>query len=160
MDEGGVDLYKQVEVKFIPGRKAVMTMKVDGVETGEKITLSDFDDKEKLHELFKEKGFEKYSEEEIAEQRRIKQKEAEEIADERQKRLRGNINQLTKPMTGGKISSKMLKTLAIDENMSTAQQKAEVKKRIQGLKEARDNYMMVGLPDDRPKNAKQSAVAQ
>jgi len=62
-------------------------------------------------------------------------------------------------MSGGKISSKMLKTLAIDEKLSTAQQKAEVKKRIQGLKEARDNYMMVGLPDDRP-NAKQSAVAQ
>jgi hypothetical protein len=40
--------------------------------------------------------------------------------------------------------------LAIDEKLSTAQQKAEVKKRIQGLKEARDNYMMVGLPDDRP----------
>ena len=158
MDEGGVDLYKQVEVKFIPGRKAVMTIKVDGVEK-EKVTLSDFDDKEKLHDLFKEKGFEKYSEEEIAEQRRMKQEEAEEIADERQKRLRGNINQLTKPMTGGKISSKMLKTLAIDEKLSTAQQKAEVKKRIQGLKEARDNYMMVGLPDDRP-NAKQSAVAQ
>ena len=149
-EEGGVDLYKQVEVKFIPGRKAVMTIYNDGVEK-EKVTLSDYNDKEKLHELFVEKGFEKYSEEEIAEQRRMKQEEAEAVANERQKRLRGNINQLTKPITGGKISTKMLKDLTIDEKLSTAQQKAELKERIKGLKQERDNYMMVGMPDDRPK---------
>ena len=143
----GVDLYKQVEVKFIPGRQAIMTIYKDGIEK-EKVTLSDYDDKYLLHALFVEKGFEKYSDEELAEQRQTKQEEEEEIDEERQNRLRGNINQLTKPMTGGKISKKMLSLLA-DEKLSPAQQKVELKQKIKGLKVARDNYMMVGMPDDR-----------
>ena len=153
----GVDLYKKVEVEFIPGRKAVMTIYQDGAEI-EKITLSDYNDKEKLHELFIEKGFEKYNDEELAEIRRMKQEVKEANDKEAMNRLRGNINQLTKPMTGGKISTKMLKDLSVSAagNLNKAQQKAAVKEKIKELKQARDNYMMVGLPDDRPK-AKESS---
>lgn len=152
----GVDLYKKVDVEFIPGRKAVMTIYQDGAEK-EKITLSDYNDKEKLHELFIEKGFEKYDEEELAEIRRMKQEVEEANDKEAMNRLRGNINQLTKPMTGGKISTKMLKDyLSVAGNLNKAQQKAAVKEKIKELKQARDNYMMVGMPDERPK-AKESS---
>jgi hypothetical protein len=144
-----------VDVTFIPGRKAVMTIYKDGMEK-EKITLSDYNDKEKLHALFLEKGFEKYSEEEIAEIRRMKQEVEDETVKERQKRLRGNINQLTKPMTGGKLSSKLMRDLNVDDkHISRAHQVAEVKKKIKEMKEARDNFMMVGMPDDRPKESSQ-----
>jgi hypothetical protein len=130
-----------VEVEFIPGKKAILTVYKDGVEQ-EKITLSDYNDKEKLHALFMEKGFEKYIQTNEVEDDNVK---------ERQKRLRGNINQLTKPMTGGHISNKMLRHLNVDDKLlSKAQQKAEVKKKIKEMKEARKNFMMVGMPDDRP----------
>jgi len=149
----GVDLYKQVEVEFIPGRKAVMTIYQDGVET-EKVTLSDYNDEEKLHELFLGKGFEKFSEEELAEIRRLQQELVDATDKEAVKRLRGNINQLSKPLTGGKISSKMLKDLnVLGKYHNEAKEKAAVKEKIKEFKEARENYMMVGLPDDRPKES-------
>jgi len=148
----GVDLYKKVDVEFIPGRKAVMTIYQDGVEN-EKITLSDYNDKEKLHALFIEKGFQKYDEEELAEIRQMKQEVEDANDKEAKKRLRGNINQLTKPITGGKISSKMLRDLSVAGNLNKAQQKAAVKEKIKEMKQARENYMMVGMPDDRPKES-------
>ena len=40
----GVDRYKDVEVNFISGRKAVLTIFEDGKER-EKVTLSDYNDK-------------------------------------------------------------------------------------------------------------------
>lgn len=128
-----------------------MTIYKDGAER-ERITLSDYNDTEKLHALFIEKGFEKYSEEELAELRRMKQ-EVEEANDrEAMKRLRGNINQLTKPMTGGKISREMLRDLnVLGKYHNKAKEKAEIKEKIKEMKDARDNYMMVGMPDDRPK---------
>ena len=49
-----------------------MTIFKDGVEQ-EKVTLSDFDDTEKLHTLFEAKGFPKYSEAEMAERRKMKE---------------------------------------------------------------------------------------
>lgn len=67
-EPGGVDLYKNVEVRFISGRKAVLTIFNDGREL-EKITLSDYDDKKQLHELFKQKGFDKHSESELQQRR-------------------------------------------------------------------------------------------
>ena len=132
-----------------------MTIYQDGAEI-EKITLSDYNDKEELHELFIEKGFEKYNEEELAEIRRMKQEVEEANDKEAMNRLRGNINQLTKPMTGGKLSTKMLEDLSVAGNLNKAQKKAAVKEKIKELKEARDNYMMVGMPDERPK-AKESS---
>eukprot|EP00986_Skeletonema_menzelii_P002132 scaffold593_cov147-Skeletonema_menzelii.AAC.3 len=129
-----------------------MTIYQDGVEN-EKITLSDYNDKEKLHALFIEKGFQKYDEEELAEIRQMKQEVEDANEKEAKKRLRGNINQLTKPITGGKISSKMLRDLSVAGNLNKAQQKAAVKEKIKEMKQARENYMMVGMPDDRPKES-------
>lgn len=57
-----------MEVRFISGRKAVLTIFNDGREL-EKITLSDYDDKKQLHELFKQKGFDKHSESELQQRR-------------------------------------------------------------------------------------------
>lgn len=128
-----------------------MTIYKDGKES-ERVTLSDYNDKEKLHELFREKGFEKYTEVELEEMRRLKKEEEEANEEEQQKSLRGNINQLTKPLTGGKLSSKMLRNLkADDKHISRAHQMADIKKKIKEMKKARDDFMMVGLPDDRPK---------
>lgn len=62
--------YKEVEVNFISGRKAVLTIFKDGKEQ-EKITLSDYNDKDKLHALFVEKGFTKYSDIELTERRKM-----------------------------------------------------------------------------------------
>ncbi len=47
-----------------------MTILKDGREL-EKVTLSDYDDKEKLHHLFANKGFIKYTNEEVAARRTI-----------------------------------------------------------------------------------------
>ena len=69
LEPNGVDLYRNVQVNFIHGKKAVLTIfKGEGSnkEEVEKITLSDFDDNEKLHALFLEKGFGKYTDEEVA----------------------------------------------------------------------------------------------
>ena len=147
-----MDLYKNVEVKFIPGRQAVMTIYNKEGEQLEKITLSDYNDKEKLHELFIEKGFEKYSDEELAEIRKEKEEAEAELEAERQKRLRGNINQLAKPLTGQKMSKTMLRAMKANPKLSRAHQIAQVKDDIEKMKRARKDFMMVGMPDDRPKS--------
>ena len=58
------DQYENLTVKFIPGRKAILTILDDGKET-EKIVLSDYNDREKMHALLAEKGFKKKSSEEL-----------------------------------------------------------------------------------------------
>ena len=58
------DQYENLTVKFIPGRKAILTILNDGKET-EKIVLSDYNDREKMHALLAEKGFKKKSSEEL-----------------------------------------------------------------------------------------------
>lgn len=60
-----------MEVKFVPGRKAVLTIYDDGVER-EKITLSNYKTKPDMHKLMVEKGFERMSEEEIQEMRDLR----------------------------------------------------------------------------------------
>lgn len=47
-----------MEVKYVPGRKAVLTIYNDDIEM-EKITLSDYKTKKDMHNLFLEKGFRK-----------------------------------------------------------------------------------------------------
>ena len=59
-----------MEVNFISGRQAVLTILKDGREL-EKVILSDYDDKDKLHHLFAIKGFIKYTNEEVAARRKI-----------------------------------------------------------------------------------------
>jgi hypothetical protein len=75
----GVDLYKDVTVNYIAGKKAVLTIynnnnnnKDDETEI-EKITLSDYNDKTKLHDLFNDKGFTKYTQDEINARRKIEE---------------------------------------------------------------------------------------
>lgn len=58
------DQYENLTVKFIPGRKAILTILDDGKEA-EKIVLSDYNDREKMHALLAEKGFKKKSSEEL-----------------------------------------------------------------------------------------------
>jgi len=48
--------YKGVEVEFVKGKKAIMTIYDDGEEV-ESITLSDYSTKEAMHRLMEEKGF-------------------------------------------------------------------------------------------------------
>ncbi|KAL7452338.1 hypothetical protein ACHAXS_000273, partial [Conticribra weissflogii] len=121
-EEGGVDLYKNVKVNFIHGRKAVLTIYRDGVET-EKVTLSDYNDKMKLHELFVEKGFEKYSFAEVRERRmRLKREEEEKL------KVRNNDSKMDRGFLRNARTN--LKT------------KRELKEKIKQLKEARANYMM------------------
>jgi hypothetical protein len=113
-DLNGVDLYKNVEVHFISGKRAVLTIFEGGREL-EKITLSDYNDKEKLHTLFAEKGFVKYTGVELAERRKV---EAEE--------------------TGS-----LQKTLEAQRySLSKREQKLQMKERLKKLQTARDNYMI------------------
>lgn len=64
--DSGAVIYRNVEVEFIRGKKATMSIMEDGGEV-ENIILSDYEEKgeEGMHDLFKEKGFEKMSPEEI-----------------------------------------------------------------------------------------------
>jgi hypothetical protein len=71
----GVDLYKDVTVNYIAGKKAVLTIynsSKDETEI-EKIILSDYDDTTKLHDLFIDKGFTKYTQYEIDTRRKIEE---------------------------------------------------------------------------------------
>jgi hypothetical protein len=71
--------YQGVEVVYIPGRKAVLTIYNDEREQ-EQITLSDYATKAEMHALMVEKGFVKKGEEEIVEMKRrnVEQKQEEE----------------------------------------------------------------------------------
>jgi len=52
----GAESYRNVEIVFIHGRQAVLTIFEDGAEK-EKITLSDYKTQEEMHNLFAAKGF-------------------------------------------------------------------------------------------------------
>jgi len=100
----------------------VLTIYREGVET-EKVTLSDYNDKMKLHELFVEKGFEKYSFLELKERRMQLKREEEE-------KLKSGNN-------GRKMDRGFLRNVRTD-----LKKKSELKEKIKQLKEARANYMM------------------
>ena len=107
-----------MQVNFIPGKKAILTVYQDGVET-EKITLSDYNDTKKLHDLFLAKGFVKYTEVELMEVRQRAMKEKEENAE------------------AGRMKTGFLRNVRTD-----LQKKRELKEKIKKLKNARENYMM------------------
>lgn len=131
-EENGVDTYKDVEVRFISGRKAVMTIYKDGKEQ-EKITLSDFNDKDKLHALFKEKGFVQYTDVEYKERRKMKEEE---------EKKNNNVQQASQ--------GRVLRPTSVRGRPQTAAnpklRKREMKERLKQLKEARENFMTVGQP--------------
>ena len=116
----GVDLYKDVTVSYIPGKKALLTIynNKDGHEL-EKITLSDYDDKTKLHDLFKDKGFTKYTQDEVDARRKI-----EELHNGKE-RHRLNLQ---------------------DKMMNPAEHKLVMKEKMREMIEARKQFE-AGLPD-------------
>lgn len=96
--------YQGVEVEYVHGRNAVLTIYKDGEEQ-EQITLSDFKTKEEMHALMVEKGFVKKSEEEIAEMRRLnkeKEDEEERVKQEREAETRRRIQQASEKAQGNK----------------------------------------------------------
>ena len=111
-----------MEVNFISGRKAILTIYKDGAEQ-EKVTLSDYDDTDKLHSLFVEKGFEKYAEEEMVAQRKMKEAQQPPPAGGGGGGLR-NKNKNARP--GQPLSPKLKKT--------------EMKEKLRKLKEAREKF--------------------
>jgi hypothetical protein len=62
----GAITYRNVEINFVHGRTATMTILKDGNEV-ERIILSDYENQgeEAMHGLFREKGFEQLSDEEL-----------------------------------------------------------------------------------------------
>ncbi|KAL7552035.1 hypothetical protein ACHAWF_015263 [Thalassiosira exigua] len=102
----------------------------DGKEV-EKITLSDYNDKAKLNALFAQKGFQKYTTEEMAVQRKMK--EEKEMKDKNTEALRKKTNRV----------AEMLKP---DAQLSQKLRRKEAKEKLRALKNARENYMMVGAP--------------
>ena len=93
-DEGAVT-YRNVEVEFIHGRKATMTIYNDGMEV-EKIVLSEYESEgqEAMHKLFQEKGFEQLAGEELSlkiEMRDEKQRKADEEREALRRQAREEI---------------------------------------------------------------------
>lgn len=112
-------------MNFISGRKAVLTIFNDGKEL-EKITLSDYNDKEKLHQLFAEKGFTKYSGEELTERRKMKEiKEKQDAAENAAANAAAGVG---------------------NSQPSPKLRKREMKEKLHKLKRARENFMVVGQP--------------
>ena len=76
----GAHSYKNVDIEFVSGKKAIMTIYKDGISV-EEIHLHEYEEfentAEKLHALFAEKGFERLTEEETK-QRIVAMQQAEE----------------------------------------------------------------------------------
>ena len=58
-------MYHNVEIEYIHGRTATLTIYEDGIEV-EKVTLSDYKTRDEMHQLFQAKGFVMKSPEEIS----------------------------------------------------------------------------------------------
>eukprot|EP01082_Thalassiosira_pseudonana_P006967 g14926.t1 g14926 contig21:173539-174825(-) len=92
LEYGEAESYRNVEVKYVPGKQAVLTIyegegeEVEGWVEKEKIVLSELETKEEMHALMVDKGFELRSEEEIAERKAEKEKEEKELAEMRKRR--------------------------------------------------------------------------
>ena len=108
-----------------------MTIYKDGKEQ-EKITLSDYNDKNKLHQLFNEKGFTKYSETELAARRKMKEEQAKTYA-----------AQLNRPFQKGHTQNFVpAKFVPSKLRGGDRNKKAEMKDRLRKLKQARENFML------------------
>lgn len=58
---GEAEEYENVEVRYIKGRKAILTIYDDDTEL-EKIILSDYETREEMHKMMVNKGFAKKNE--------------------------------------------------------------------------------------------------
>jgi len=79
----GAEMYRNVDIEYIHGRTATLTIFEDGVEV-EQIILSDYKTRDDMHALFQEKGFVRKSSEEIAEV--VERKRLDEEAESAQAR--------------------------------------------------------------------------
>lgn len=109
LKDGEAEEYQNVEVTFIPGRKAVLTIYESGKER-EKVTLSDISTKPEMHKLMVDKGFERKSEDEIralkavVESRKKQENNKLEAARENAKRMMENRKK-TMEERNGKLAS-------------------------------------------------------
>ena len=124
MEKNGVDQYKEVEVNFISGREAVLTIFQNGKEL-EKVTLSDYDDRNKLHQLFVEKGFAKFTNEEIARRREITE----------QQRKVGEES-----VANSQSKEKSSRQIRLERRQQKMREKMRMRVKMRELKEARENF--------------------
>jgi hypothetical protein len=104
-------------------RKAVLTIYKGEAKTEvEKITLSDYNDTERLHKLFAEKGFTKYTEDELDVNRQ-----------EEMPKHFAHLEWNKRPAEVGKAQ----------QNFKTAKERLEKsREKLKKLKMARENFMM------------------
>ena len=124
MEKNGVDQYKEVEVNFISGREAVLTIFQNGKEL-EKVTLSDYDDRNKLHQLFVEKGFAKFTNEEIARRREITE----------QQRKVGEES-----VANSQSKEKSSRQIRLERRQQKMREKMRMRVKMRELKEARETF--------------------
>jgi hypothetical protein len=91
--EGHVDEYRDVEVVFIPGRNAVLTIFEDGQEQ-EKVMLSAIKTKDEMHKLMSDKGFERKTKEEIDAKMADKEKDRDQTLEDAKKKMRERYTNL------------------------------------------------------------------
>lgn len=70
--DGEAQEYQGVTIEFMAGRTAILTIYDDSNTEKEQVHLHEMDDKEKLHAMMLNKGFQRKSEEEIAQLRQEK----------------------------------------------------------------------------------------
>ncbi|KAL3807445.1 hypothetical protein ACHAXA_003974 [Cyclostephanos tholiformis] len=101
-----------------------MTIFKDGKEL-EKVTLSDYDDKDKLHLLFAAKGFTKYTNEEVAVGRKLTEKQ--EIEGE-------------KKIANSQSEKKSYTQIRQERRQQRMRKKMRARVTMRELKEARENF--------------------
>ena len=92
---GEAESYKGVHIHYVHGKTAVMTIFKDGEET-EKVHLHKIDDKDQLHKIFREKGFEPMSAAELAKSQQEKQDEKLKINAKAESKKKKFLNALRK----------------------------------------------------------------
>jgi hypothetical protein len=116
-----------VEVQFVAGRHAVLTIFEDGKER-EQVTLSNIKTKTEMHTLMIQKGFERMSKEEIEAMKvevvKRQEEEKKELEDARE--LRGGV---------GRLSQERIEALKVQVEKGLK----EEKKKLEDAQELRDN---------------------
>jgi hypothetical protein len=83
LKDGEAESYQNIEIKYIHGRKAILTIFHDGEEQ-EKIELSQLKQREDMHAMFLEKGFVLKPAEEIEAIRQQREKDTQEEKDQKE----------------------------------------------------------------------------
>lgn len=131
-DHGAV-LYKNIDIEFIHGQKAVLSVRngsMDG-EIVEEVILSDYRTEEEMHNLFVKFGFEKLSHDEI-EARNI-------LVDEERKKKEANVQEEIRKLASMKFVSEKVGPDEIEAKniLLDGKKKEENLKRKEMMAEAR-----------------------